>query len=208
MCSIRAAAVALLTCVGSGAGAQGHVRASLAPTSRLWIEGTSNLHAWSCTTTTVSAAIEVDSARARVGDVLPKHLKNVQVQVPVRSLTCSPSGMDDNTYKALKADEVPTIVFIMTNFDTVTATGPNSFVVRATGSLSIAGRTNTVNLTVSGTRLPDGSIEATATVPIKMTDYGITPPTALLGTVKSGNDVNVKFQLILGPNTITAQPPR
>ena len=178
------------------------------PPARVWIEGTSNLHDWSCTTTTVKAAIEVDSVRARVSDALPKHLKSVYVQVPVRSLTCSPSGMDDNTYKALKADEVATIVFVMTNFDTVAATGLNAFVVRTTGSLSLAGRTNTLNLTVAGTRLPDGSIEATATVPIKMTDYGITPPTALLGTVKSGNDVNVKFQLLLGPNTTTAPPPR
>jgi len=35
-------------------------------------------------------------------------------------------------------------------------------------------------------------------VPIKMTDYGIKPPTALFGRLKTGDDVKVNFELTIG----------
>jgi hypothetical protein len=41
-------------------------------------------------------------------------------------------------------------------------------------------------------------------VPILMTDYGVKPPTALLGTLRTGNRVLVKFELFVGPRTLIA----
>jgi hypothetical protein len=37
-----------------------------------------------------------------------------------------------------------------------------------------------------------------------MTDFGVKPPTALLGTLKTDNKVVVKFELVVGPETIIA----
>ena len=68
--------------------------------------------------------------------------------------------------------------------------------------LTVAGQAQTVTMDVSGQRLADGSVTAAATIPLKMTDYGITPPTALLGTIKAGDVVKVTFALTVVPAKI------
>ena len=59
-----AALVALLTPIAATA-AQETARVAVAPESKLWIEGTSNLHGWSCKAEKLEAAIEFDAARRR-----------------------------------------------------------------------------------------------------------------------------------------------
>jgi hypothetical protein len=57
---------------------------------------------------------------------------------------------------------------------------------------------------VTAARLPDGSVKAEGEVPLLMTDFGVTPPTALLGTLRTDNKITVKFSLLVGPQTIAA----
>ena len=105
MRTTRIAVVALLASVATAAGAQ-DTRVNVGSESKLWIEGTSNLHGWSCKATTLDAAIDLDAALAgQIATAPPKALKRVQVKVPVRSLKCGHDAMDNNLYKALKADE-------------------------------------------------------------------------------------------------------
>ena len=195
---------AILALVASMAGAQEVAKVPVSPDSKLWIDGTSNLHEWSCKATELNATVELDaSAAARVSVAPPKALKSVEVKVPVRSLKCNHGGMDGNVYKALKADDAPEISYIMASFQASPSDG-NDFVVHATGTLTIAGKENKLDMDVKATRLPDGTVKATGTVPIKMTDYGIKPPTALFGRLKTGDEVKVNFELSVGAKAIAA----
>ena len=54
---------------------------------------------------------------SQIATAPPKALKRVQVRVPVKSLKCGHGGMDDNLYKALKADESPDISYILATFE-------------------------------------------------------------------------------------------
>jgi polyisoprenoid-binding protein YceI len=202
------ATVAMLALIASSAtlaGAQGTARVAVAPDSKLWIEGTSNLHSWSCQATTMDAAIEFDAAAlAQVAVAPPKALKKVEVKVPVKSLKCNHGGMDGNVYKALKADDSPEISYIMATFEAVPGEAKDSFTLHAVGTLKIAGKENPLKLDVAATRMPDGSVKATGVVPILMTDYGIQPPTAIFGRLKTGNEVKVNFALSVGAKAIAA----
>lgn len=101
------ALVALLTPVAAIV-AQETARVAVAPESRLWIEGTSNLHGWSCKAEKLEAEIDLDAiAVAQPATAASKALKRVQVRVPVKSLKCGHGGMNDNLYKALYADATP-----------------------------------------------------------------------------------------------------
>jgi len=137
------ASVAMLALMASSAtlaGAQGTARVAVAPDSKLWIEGTSNLHSWSCQATTLDAAIEFDAAAAaQIAVAPPKALKKVEVKVPVKSLKCNHGGMDGNVYKALKADDSPEISYIMATFEAVPGDVKDSFTLHAAGTLTIAG---------------------------------------------------------------------
>ena len=120
----RTIGLGLVLAATSVAGAQATARLAVAPTSKLWIEGTSNVHDWKCEATTIDAAIDIDALAAQLATALPKALKKVVVKVPVKSLKCGHGKMDDNMYKALKADENPEISFIMSSFETLPAESP------------------------------------------------------------------------------------
>ena len=205
MTRIHITGVAILALVASMAGAQDVAKVPVSPESKLWIDGTSNLHDWSCKATQLDATVEFDaSAAARVAAAAPKALKRVEVKVPVRSLKCNHGGMDGNVYKALKADEAPQISYIMATFEATPADSAENFVVHASGTLTIAGKQNKVDMDVTATRLTDGTVKATGVVPIKMTDYGIKPPTAIFGRLKTGDQVKVSFELTVGAKAIAA----
>jgi polyisoprenoid-binding protein YceI len=194
------ATAALVGALASAVAAQTTARVSVAPDSKLWIEGTSNLHGWSCAAERFDAAIELDAGAAdQLATSTPKALKRVEVKVPVKALKCGHGGMDDNMYKALKADATPEISYIMATFDAVPGEA-DDFTLKTTGTLSLAGKENKLAMDVVATRLPDGTVKATGVVPIKMSDFGIKPPTAIFGTLRTGDEVKVNFAL-----TVTAK---
>src|SRR5262245_50360538 len=183
------------------------VRLAVRNDSRLWIEGTSNLHSWSCKATTLDAVIDVDSTWTIVsgteGVDYPKLVRRVEVKVPVTGLKCGNGKMDRIMYNALKVDAAPDISYILGSFDAVPGEAKDSFVFRAAGTLKVAGKENPINIEVRTERLADGTVRAESAVPILMTDYGVKPPTALLGTLRTGNNVTVKFELFVGPQPMT-----
>jgi len=196
------ALTALLTVAGS-LHAQS-VRLAVGPESKLWIEGGSNLHDWSCKASSIEAAIEVDESFVKTTTVGSTSLKRVQVKVPVRNLKCGNGKMDNNLYKALKADDAPEISYILATFDVVPGAEKDSFTVKAVGALTVAGTEKTVNMDVTAARLPDGGVRAEGALALLMTDFGVKPPTALLGTLRTDNKITVKFSLLVGPQTLSA----
>ena len=180
------------------------VRLAVGADSKLWIEGGSNLHDWSCKATSIDAAIDVDEAFVKTPTASPTLLKKVQVKVPVHNLKCGNGKMESNLYKALKADDTAEISYILATFDVVPGETKDSFTVKTVGALTIAGAEKTVNMDVNASRLPDGSVKADGSLPLLMTDFGVKPPTALLGTLRTDNKVTVKFSLLVGPQTIAA----
>ena len=195
--------VALLTIAGSTQAQS--VRLDVGPDSKLWVEGGSNLHGWSCKASSMDAAIEVDEAFLKSATVTPTLLKKVTVKVPVRGLKCGHGGMDNNLYKALKAaDDSAAISYILATFNVVEGATADSFTVKTVGALTIAGTEKSVNMDVNAARLPDGGVKAEGELPLLMTDFGVKPPTALLGTLRTDNKVTVKFSLLVGPQTIAA----
>ena len=200
------AGVALLALMTGTVAAQQTARVAVAPDSRLWIEGTSNLHGWTCKATALEAQIDLDAAvAAQLSVAPPKALKRVEVKVPVKSIKCGHGGgMDDNLYKALKADDSSEISYILATFDAVPGDVKDTFTLHTVGTLTIAGTENKIAMDVTATRMEDGTIQATGAVPIKMTDYGVQPPTAIFGRLKTGNEVRVNFELSVGAKAIAA----
>ena len=208
MITKRVATVALLTLIAGVARAQ-DTRVPVNPESKLWIDGTSNLHGWTCRATTLDAAIDLDAALAsQIATAPPKALKRVQVKVPVKSLKCGHGGMDDNVYKALKADQSPEISYILATFEAVPADVKDTFTLHTVGTLLIAGVEKKIEMDVVANRLADGSVTAKGLVPIKMTDFGIKPPTAIFGRLKTGDEVKVNFELTVGAKAIAAAAER
>jgi polyisoprenoid-binding protein YceI len=208
MITKRIATVALLALISGVVRAQ-DTRVVASADSKLWIDGTSNLHGWTCKATALDASIDLDAAlAAQIATAPPKALKRVQVKVPVKSLKCGHDAMDNNLYKALKAEETADISYILATFEAAPGEAKDTFTLHTIGTLSVAGAEKKIEMDVVATRLADGSVSAKGVVPIKMTDFGIKPPTAIFGRLKTGDEVKVNFELTVGAKAIAAAAER
>ncbi|MDB5207449.1 MAG: YceI family protein [Flavisolibacter sp.] len=154
------------------------------------LNGTSNLHDWEmkAVSGTSDVSFVVDNGKVT-------SLSKMNFSLPVKNLKSGKGGMDKNTYKALKSDANPNIAFVLTSA-TVKATGGNNYQLTCVGKMTIAGTTNQTELLANGTYNPtDKSFTVTGLKKMKMTDYNVQPPKALLGTIKTGNDISISYNV-------------
>ncbi len=152
--------------------------------SRLWIEGDSNLHRWSCEAGNLDASFDVDG-----NTIVPQGLA---VSIPVARMDCGEGKMNDKMREALKSSTFPAIEYVLVSADRLPGA---ALKLKVTGKLTIAGQTHDVVFVVNGTTAPDGSIHAKGSLPLSMTDYGVEPPSALFGAIHAYPRILVKFDL-------------
>lgn len=196
---------ALTVSVGAHASAQG-TRMTVRPESKVTLAGGSNLHDWACRTSAFSATIEVDSAfQSEPLTQVAKPITRVSVAIPVKSLKCGHGKMDQNLYKALNAEEFPEIRYVLSNYNVTPGVSTvDSFAAETAGELTVAGKTIRVEIPISAKRLDGGAARGEGSVKLMMTDFGIKPPTALLGTLRTKNQIEVAFQVLLDKTTVIA----
>ena len=103
--------------------------------------------------------------------------------------------MDKNTYKALNTDKNPNISFVLSSA-TVTPTADNNYKLNCIGKLTIAGITKQTELLATGKFNPaDKTFTVSGSEKMKMTDYKVAPPKAMLGTITTGNDITILYNL-------------
>jgi len=199
---MRIPLIGIALIAGAAMTANAQSRAILAPASKMWIEGTSNVHDWKVEANNIDAQIELDAAGLAAAPA--KMVKKVTITIPVKSLKSEHDKMDDNIRKALKADKYAEIVYTLTSVESVSAETKDGFTLKTAGTLNIAGVENAVSSEIVAIRLADGTIKATGSVPVKMTAFQVKPPTAMFGTIKCGDEVKVKFDFVVGPKVIAA----
>lgn len=176
------------------------------PASRITVVGGSNVHDWSCAGSKFDATIELDatSLSQPFGEVA-KPISKVVVNIPAKSLKCGKDKMDENMYKALKAEQFPTIKYELTNYKLdPSKTTATSFVALTEGQLTVAGTTAKVEIPVTASRKDGGQIVGEGSLRMLMTDVGIKPPTALLGTMRTKNEITISFQVLLDKSVVVA----
>lgn len=150
--------------------------------SMIRVEGTSTLHEWKMEGAAING--QIDSTRPFAA-----------VTIPVATIKSSHTKMDKLMAEALKAKDHPEIRYELTEASQ-TPNG-NSFVMKTRGKLTIAGVTREIVMDVQGTKNADGRYTLTGQAPVKMTTFGIKPPVAMMGTIKTGDDVKVTFRWIV-----------
>jgi polyisoprenoid-binding protein YceI len=187
----------------TAAAAQGPsaIRLRLEPGSEITIQGTSTLHEFHCKTDKIVAYVDVDPSYTKDLTKVARPLLSVRVNVVAKTLTCGNGTMDNNMYKTLKADEFQMIKYTMSGYDLLDATS-SSFSANTKGTLQIAGQEKAVDIKINASRLAEGKATAEGEQTIKLTDFGIDPPSFMFGRLKVGNEIKVKFDLKAGPELI------
>ncbi len=189
----------------------------------LTVYGTSTLHDWSMTSKHLMGHAEFDTASNFQLTALPSltvmvpilNLKSDNAEMDKNAYaTLKARQFNHVFFKLTSATITPAdtnaiqnaaLLHVIKGIDTTTdTTADTTFVtidtseysIVARGYLAIAGVTKPAILHCTARVNWDGSISVGGTTTLNMTDFGITPPTFMLGAMKTGTVVTINFALM------------
>lgn len=120
--------------------------------------------------------------------IMPWTPAEIEISMPVKNLKASSEKLETHMWENLKIRKFPLIQLKLTKFSFKEA------FVAAFGTLSVAGVTKEIELngliSVTGNK-----INVSGAKTLLMTDFGIEPPTMMLGALKTKNEIEVKFEV-------------
>ena len=156
--------------------------------SSLLIDGTSNIHDWTIEAENTGGNLTAEFNADKLEDI-----SKLEFTVIAESLMSGKSGMDKNTYNALKTDKYKEITYKMKDVKSIDKVSENTYKVKTTGTLEIAGTKKDVNLEFN-LKTGTNEIVLNGDYKLNMTNYGVEAPTAMFGTIKTGEEVVIKFE--------------
>jgi hypothetical protein len=156
--------------------------------SNLKVEGTSNIHDWEMTAKDFQGTMKVEMEDGQLVKI-----DQLDFTVVAESLKSGKGGMDKNAYKALNTDDHKKITYKLEKVNNIDCTSSSSCKVTTSGYLTIAGTKKLVDVTFDA-KVSSNQITLSGNKKINMTDYKVDPPTAMFGTITTGEEVNIKFQ--------------
>jgi len=181
--------------------------------SKMRLEGTSTAHDWQSESALILGHLDVGpSFPLEPGQaVAPGKVEATgEAYVSIKTLKSKKKDgsyyddkMDDKMYNMLQETNHPKIGFKLTELVLKEApkdkTSP--YIFDAKGELEVAGKTNTVSFPAKvlplGEKDGDTRVKISGEVPLKMSQFGMEPATMIL-VVKTGDDVTVKFDWVVG----------
>ena len=154
------------------------------------VDGTSNVHDW-----TITSEAFQGSLTAILEDGKLVKLEKLEFSVPAESLKSGKGGMDKNTYKALNTKTHKNITYTLEKVKNQDCTSAGQCKISTSGYLTIAGTRKPVDVTFE-VKVSADKITLTASKEIKMTDYKVDPPTAMLGTITTGDAVTITLKTV------------
>ena len=199
--ALGALALGLLVISPVAAPAQDAPPALRLTAARVSIAGTSNIHPFTASTTDVRMSRLVlapaDGDRlqsaAKAGGV-----EAFDITIRAASLTSPKEGLDKNMHKALKTNQHQDITFRLLRLEPAAAA--NS--LRAIGLLKVAGVEQEVAFAIK-IAVNASTITVMGELTLLMTDYGITPPKAMLGMLKTDPKITVTFETVFAVPQVT-----
>lgn len=166
---------------------------TLQESSELRLDGDSNVKSWGADAETMSGTLVLSGIdEITLENLAPEHFESLAFSVEVEGLESGSGGLNKNMYKYLKGDDYPNITFELTEITGIEHDN-GSAVITATGVINAAGVDNQVNMTVNATVNEDGSITFSGEQDLLMTSFDIDPPTAVFGTIRSRDEMNITF---------------
>lgn len=154
--------------------------------STITVSGTSTLHDWTIKAEKFSSSTNI----ILKDDVMM--IDHLTVKIKVEGLKSGKNVMDKNTYKAMNSDEYPEIKYELIKVENILKT-TQGYLLDTKGKLLIAGVNRDCDLQVQA--LKKNGLAFSGSIKFNMTDYNIDPPTALLGTIKTGDEVEIIFNV-------------
>ncbi len=160
--------------------------------STLSVEGTSTIHDWSCEVESFSGEVSLSTTDDGPLDAVA----NTRLTVPIESFECGKNTMNRKLREAFKADDHPELTFESDEIILAAQSSGSPSQLTVRGDLTMAGVTQAIEVTAEGSPTADGRYRFTGQHELDMTNYEMDPPTAVFGTIRTGEVVTVNFEIL------------
>lgn len=150
------------------------------------VSGTSSMHDWEMDVLTASGQIIVNQEEGILSGIT-----QVTMTISSTSIVSGNNVMDKKTKKAIKAELFPEIIFRSSHVEDLQIE-EQGFSGIVAGNLEVSGVISEVRLHFQGS-LIKGCLRISGTHTLLMSDFDIVPPTAMMGAMKTGDKVIIKF---------------
>lgn len=156
--------------------------------SSIIVNGTSTVHDWEISCEKISGNAQIELIDNKLTGI-----EDFEFQVVVKGMKSGKGMMDNKTYNALKEKSYPSIEYKLYKVNKIETKTNESYSVMAEGLLTIAGNTKAISHKVTAT-ISGGKVLFSGEYNLDMTAYSIAPPTAMMGAIKTGKNVVIKFE--------------
>ena len=156
--------------------------------SEIIVEGTSNIHDWEMKANSKTGLVTITTEEGKLTGI-----SSLKVTVPAESLDSGKGGMDKNAYKALNTNKYKNIEFQLDEVKNIEAKAADSYQVKGLASLKISGVTKQVPVEFT-VKLSGNKLQINGEQNINMTHFKVDPPTAMFGTITTGEELTIKFK--------------
>lgn len=162
---------------------------SLIPaSSTMIIQGTSSMHDWEEKVEKFEVNLSLKFKDKEITSI-----DKANFLCKAKSISSESSIMTNKTLEALKAEKYPDISFKLVSVDKLSSQG-GTFSGTVSGDITLAGVTKRISISFTGNNA-NNKISLKGSKMVSLKDYNIKPPTAMLGTLKTGDEVTISFNL-------------
>ncbi|MFO7940283.1 MAG: YceI family protein [Bacteroidales bacterium] len=156
--------------------------------SKLEIQGTSSIHDWEMLVEDyqLEAYLTTEEGNTKIN--------RVSFSCKVEDISADSRIMDGKAHDALKEDDHPRITFSIKENASLQIEDGKTYIK---GSITIAGVTRKIQFPVSIHVISDSTFQVKGNLSLKMTDYNVTPPKAMMGALETGDEVTIDINLVL-----------
>ena len=164
--------------------------------STMVIEGGSTVGSWDAEVKVLEGEFKVDLEGLSNSANGSEIFELSTFSVPVGNIESDSRRMNRNIYSYLKEDDYPNITFTMISAE-VTENNGNEYEVLVNGVINAAGADHEVSFTTTVSNNGNGSLNISGTKPLNFSDFGIDRPSAMLGTVRADEEIEIVYNLVL-----------
>lgn len=162
------------------------------------IYGSSNVTDWEAKVKTINGEVEVSRPDgADWSNAEASWFKRVEISMPVADIDADSRRMNSNMHDYLKINNHPVITYRMKEaLELVVSNNPGA-ILTAGGILTVGGVSHEFQHDVKISQGSNGRLIISGSKELKMSDFDIKPPTAMLGSIRAYDEMNIEFNLIL-----------
>ena len=159
------------------------------------IDGDSNVRSWDADITEAEGTIIFSAIEDfTLGSLNSELFKSMNLTIPVSGIESDSGRLTSNMHGYLKRDEHPTITFNLTEVTAIELDGDKA-TITANGVINAAGVDQDITMIVDTVVNENGSVTFSGTQNLLMTDFDIDPPTAVMGTIRSRDEIVINYSV-------------